>query len=166
MKGLICWKANSILKILQVERLAEKKDKRFIWKSASSAIGRRQTVQRIQSNVFRRFGRRIKSVYYSVRYKMTGIRPPKIEKWETEKTKMVVAKSLTRYQKEFRRHMTTFVIGSFSFVAALLWNNAIQSTLDMIQFKSNFILFKYMTAIIVSTIAILIIIFLTEINSK
>lgn len=166
MIGLICWKANSILKIFTVKRLAEKKDKRFMWKSASSNIGRRQAIQRMQSSVFRRIGRRIKSMFYSVRYKMTGIRPPRIEKWEAERTKMVVAKRLTRYQREFRRHMATFVIGSFSFVAALLWNDAIKSTLDKIQFGSNFVLFKYLTALIVSTIAILIIIFLTEMNSK
>lgn len=37
---------------------------------------------------------------------------------------------LSTFQKEFRKHLTTFITGAFAFVAALLWRDAIQSFLD------------------------------------
>jgi hypothetical protein len=37
---------------------------------------------------------------------------------------------LTSFQKEFRKHLATFITGAFAFVAALLWNDAIKSILD------------------------------------
>jgi len=41
------------------------------------------------------------------------------------------------FQKEFRKHLSTFITGAFAFVAALLWRDAIKSFLDRYQ---NYIL--------------------------
>lgn len=43
--------------------------------------------------------------------------------------------SLSVFQKEFRKHLTTFITGAFAFVAALLWRDAIQSFLN--QYKDT-----------------------------
>ena len=41
-----------------------------------------------------------------------------------------VKKSLIEFKKEFKKHLATFITGAFSFVAALLWRDAIQSFLE------------------------------------
>jgi hypothetical protein len=130
--------------------------KSFKWGKSSEASERKRFFFKLRRTLIRFLG--------IFRIHIKPIRPSKIEKWEAERTKMEVTKQLTKYQKEFRKYMATFVIGSLSFVAALLWNDAIKSSLDLIQFKSNFIFFKYLTALIVSTIAIFVIILLSEMN--
>ena len=42
----------------------------------------------------------------------------------------VVKKSLIEFKREFKRHLATFITGGFSFGAALLWRDAIQSLLE------------------------------------
>ena len=41
-----------------------------------------------------------------------------------------VKKSLIEFKREFKKHLATFITGAFSFVAALLWRDAIQSFLE------------------------------------
>jgi len=42
----------------------------------------------------------------------------------------VVKDSLIEFKREFKKHLTAFITGAFSFVAALLWRDAIQSILE------------------------------------
>ncbi|MFH8087029.1 MAG: DUF5654 family protein [Candidatus Aenigmatarchaeota archaeon] len=49
---------------------------------------------------------------------------------KTEKLNHKIIKGLGTFQKEFRKHLSTFITGAFAFVAALLWRDAIQSFLD------------------------------------
>lgn len=96
--------------------------------------------------------------------RVNGVRMPKSQKWEREKNKIVFSSHFTRYQREFQKHMASFIIGAFSFVAALVWNDAIKETVNLIEFNSNFIFFKYVTAAIVSVVCVIAIMFLSESN--
>ena len=71
---------------------------------------------------------------------------------------------LENFQKELKKHFLTFITGSFSFVAALVWRDAIKSIIDKI-LKSTWMLEKIpvkeawflqlLTAILVTIIAVL-----------
>ena len=73
-----------------------------------------------------------------------------------------VKREISSFQKELKKHLTTFITGSFAFVAALLWRDAISSFLEtykeLIQtslpFKELWIV-KFFTAIAVSFVAVL-----------
>lgn len=91
-------------------------------------------------------------------------RVPKAQEWEKNKNNIELKHHLTRYQREFRKQMSVFIVGAFSFVAALVWNDAIKETLSMLQFNTNFLFYKYLTAAIVSVICVFVIMFLNELN--
>ena len=56
----------------------------------------------------------------------------KKEKLKLHPTKLYkeIEVGLTSFQKEFRKHLATFITGAFAFVAALLWRDAIQSIIN------------------------------------
>jgi len=48
-------------------------------------------------------------------------------------SKKVLKNGIVSFQREFKKHLATFITGAFSFVAALLWRDAIQSFLEKYQ---------------------------------
>lgn len=103
----------------------------------------------------------------SIKYKKfpakgESMKPFKWQRWKREKAKMNINRHLTVIQKEFRKHLGTFIVGAFSFVAALLWRDAIAEALKVFEFKGGLIFYKFLSAIIVSIIAIFAIIVLTR----
>lgn len=77
---------------------------------------------------------------------------------------------LTEFEKEFRKHLATFITGAFALVAALLWNDAIKSFLDryqnriveMIPIKEQWVV-QFVTAFSVTVIAVAAIIIVSKI---
>ena len=76
---------------------------------------------------------------------------------------------LSVFQKELRKHLTTFITGAVAFVAALLWRDAIQSFLSKYEkfIQSSFPLkeewmVKTFTAFIVSVVAVAIIVIISK----
>jgi hypothetical protein len=82
--------------------------------------------------------------------------------WKRKRAKMDFDHHLSAFQTEFRKHLGTFIIGAFSFVAALLWRDAITELLKIFEFKGNLIFYKFLSAILVSIIAIFMIVVLTR----
>jgi hypothetical protein len=77
---------------------------------------------------------------------------------------------LTTFQKEFRKHLATFITGAFAFAAALLWRDAIQSLLKAYEKQiSSIIPFKeiwaaqFVVAFFVSVVAVLAIIIISRV---
>ena len=133
----------------------------FNWRKASASTGKWYTTHRLRRFLNRHL-RTFRMGMETLSSRMQDMKVPKAEKWKKSKNTMTISHHFTRYQREFRRQMTTFIVGAFSFVAALVWNDAIKETLKMIEFNSNFIFYKYITAVIVSVVCVLIIIFLSE----
>ncbi|HDJ96689.1 MAG TPA: hypothetical protein ENG45_01305 [Candidatus Aenigmarchaeota archaeon] len=75
-----------------------------------------------------------------------------------------LVEELESFQRELRKYLLTFITGSFSFVAALVWRDAIKSIIDRI-FETAWILKKLpikeawflqlVTAIFITIIAVL-----------
>jgi len=86
----------------------------------------------------------------------------KLEKWKREKAKMAIGDHLETFQKEYRKHLGTFIVGAFSFVAALLWRDAIVEALKPFEFQGSFVLYKFLSAIVISLIAVFAIIAITK----
>lgn len=86
----------------------------------------------------------------------------KLEKWKITRIKKAMNYQLVSLQKDFNKQMGTFIIGAFSFVAALLWRDAVAEALKVFELKSSFIIFKFLSAVIVSTIAIFMIIIINR----
>lgn len=84
------------------------------------------------------------------------------KKWKRERAKMEINRHFSTIQKEFRKQLGTFIVGAFSFVAALLWRDAITEALNVFQFHGSFILYKFLSAIIVSIIAVFVIMVLSR----
>ena len=132
----------------------------FNWKKASSSTGKWYKLRRFLAKHIRTF----KMGMETLSNKMSNPKIPKSQQWKKEKNTIVFSRHFMRYQREFRKQMIMFIVGAFSFVAALSWNDAIKETLNIIAFNSNFILYKYITAVVVSVICVLTIIFLSESN--
>ena len=68
------------------------------------------------------------------------------------------------FRREFKKNLATFVTGAFSFVAALVWRDAIKSLIDKLV-KTDFVkyfippgeewLLQFYTALIVTVVAVL-----------
>jgi hypothetical protein len=83
-------------------------------------------------------------------------------KSRAKRVKERVKLHLSSFQKEFRKHLSTFLTGSFAFVAALLWRDTIKSFLSYYEeFIKNFMPIKeiwftqLITAIAVTTVAVI-----------
>ena len=50
-------------------------------------------------------------------------------KFRAKRVRERVKSHLSSFQKEFRKHLSTFLTGAFAFVAALLWRDTIKSFL-------------------------------------
>jgi hypothetical protein len=79
-------------------------------------------------------------------------------------------KELSEFQKEFRKHLTTFITGAFAFVSALLWRDAIQSLLDIYKKEIEYLmpfhniwLAKFFIAFAVSVIAVVAIVIISKV---
>ncbi len=67
-------------------------------------------------------------------------------------------KEVSEFQKELKKHLSEFVTAAFSFVAAFLWRDAIQSSLDKLTAAIpafDPILAKYYTAAIITFVAVI-----------
>ena len=88
----------------------------------------------------------------------------KILKKNVTKIRKELLEELENFQKELKKHMLTFITGAFSFVAALVWRDAIKSIIDKV-FETTWILknlpikevwfLQLITAIFVTIIAVL-----------
>ncbi len=83
---------------------------------------------------------------------------------------------ISKFENEFRKQMLTFTTGAFTFVAALLWKDAIMSYLEnykdilesAMPIKETWFI-QFSTAIVMSVVAVLAIMALTrflKVNDK
>lgn len=72
---------------------------------------------------------------------------------------------LSEFRKEFHRQMVTLFIGAISFVAALFWRDAIQEIFSYLIPKTT-VLPKLISALIVSTFAVVIIIIISQFSKE
>jgi hypothetical protein len=86
-----------------------------------------------------------------------------------KKVSRVTKKPLTEFQREFRKHLSIFITGAFSFVAALLWRDAIQSFLEKYQaYIRDFFPIKqlwavqFFTAFLVTIVAVFFIVIISK----
>ncbi len=84
--------------------------------------------------------------------------------WRKMRRGLALKNSLSDFNKEFRRHMATFITGAFSFVAALLWRDAIIEFIKIFEIHSDIVYVKFITALIVSAVAIFVIIGISKIS--
>ena len=81
---------------------------------------------------------------------------------------MRIKKEVKEFKSEFRKKLVEFIVGAFTFTAALTWNNTISSWVDSsTAFLKSIGLQKWIlnlfTAIIVTVIAVIGIIFVSKI---
>jgi hypothetical protein len=72
-------------------------------------------------------------------------------------------KELTAFQKEFRKHLATFITGAFSFVAALFWRDAISEMIGTFIPPAEEWFFKLWIALGVTVISVLAIVVISKI---
>jgi uncharacterized BrkB/YihY/UPF0761 family membrane protein len=72
---------------------------------------------------------------------------------------------ISSFRKEFNKHMAAFITGAFAFVAALLWRDAIQNSLDQIKdmIPDIGVLADYLTALVITIVAVIAIVFISRI---
>ena len=96
-----------------------------------------------------------------------------IAKVRSKVDKQHIKTHLSAFQKELRRQMVTFITGAFSFVAALLWRDAIQSMLThyenaiqtIVPIKELWVT-QFFVAFFVTILAVIIIYFLSKLVGK
>ncbi len=72
-------------------------------------------------------------------------------------------KEIEKIRNEFKKTIATLLVSSFSFVAALLWRDAIQESLKpIIEAGGNAIIFKYYVALLVSAITVIVTFLITK----
>ncbi len=72
-----------------------------------------------------------------------------------------VGQELAQVKSNFRAMLATLIASAFGFVAALFWNDAVKSTIDLLNLPGGGILYKYMAAIIVTVVSVLVIYFVS-----
>jgi len=75
-------------------------------------------------------------------------------------------KQLKNLQKETREKMITLILAGFGLVAALAWNDAIQTLFNQLFPKSNGVIGKFVYAVIVTIIVVIISLQLKETSEK
>ncbi len=85
-------------------------------------------------------------------------------------SKKALKNGISTFQKEFRKHLATFITGAFSFVAALLWRDTIQSFLEKYQTAiqeslpiKDLWLTQFLTAFGVTVVAVVVIIIISRV---
>lgn len=61
---------------------------------------------------------------------------------------------INEFRKELRKHTVVLIVSAFGFVTALTWNSAIQTLLETLIPVGEEIIFKFITAIIVTIVAV------------
>jgi len=108
-------------------------------------------------------GNQLSKVEKKIRTKLTSY------EWRKLREKVKLKEELSSFNREFRKHMSIFITGAFSFVAALAWRDAIQSVLkivisaDRINIQNEWML-KLITALIISFLAIITIIIISRLS--
>lgn len=72
---------------------------------------------------------------------------------------------LSDFQREFRKHLTTFITGAFAFVAALIWRDAISKSIESLKELIPQVrgwVFDYLIAIFITLIAVIAIIAISK----
>jgi len=87
------------------------------------------------------------------------------------KIKKEIKEELTEFQAELRKQMANFIVGAFSFVAALVWRDAIKSFVNKLinaevvkaMFPGNEWVVSFITAIVITLIAVVGIVVTTKV---
>ncbi|MBI2084299.1 MAG: hypothetical protein HYT70_01660 [Candidatus Aenigmarchaeota archaeon] len=85
---------------------------------------------------------------------------------EDIRSRVKIREELTSFRKEFQKDIVAFLTGAFAFVAALTWNDLIRETISRVVSPSEELFYKYIAALIVTVIAIVIIYILSKFKSK
>lgn len=64
---------------------------------------------------------------------------------------------MAKFREQFLAQVITLIIGAFSFVAALSWNNAIQNLINNFVPSGNQLGYNFITAVIVTFVAVIVI---------
>lgn len=73
---------------------------------------------------------------------------------------------MKKTEKEFREKAITLILGGFGLVAALAWNEAIKSLFEVFFQKSDQLIGKFIYAIIITTIVVIVSMRLKKIAGK
>ena len=73
---------------------------------------------------------------------------------------------IKKTEKEFREKTVTLILGGFGLVAALAWNEAIKSLFETLFEKSNELIGKFVYAIIVTIVVVIVSLQLKKISEK
>ena len=71
-----------------------------------------------------------------------------------------------RLRREIREKTTGYILAAFSFVAGLAWNEAIKSFIDQFFPNKDSILIKFLYAVIVTVIIVVVTIYLVSLTEK
>jgi len=77
-----------------------------------------------------------------------------------------IKNGIVETKREFKEKTITLILGGFGLVAALAWNEAIKSLFDTLFPKSNAIIGKFIYAIIITVVVVIISIRLKKISEK
>lgn len=79
---------------------------------------------------------------------------------------MAVKSKIEEFREDLRKHMATLIVSAFGFVAALSWNNAIQTFLALVIPAGREVFYNFANAIIVTIIAAIAILIVSHLKPK
>lgn len=93
----------------------------------------------------------------------------KFAEMSREEKRELLKKHVSEFRKQFKNQLAIFITGAFSFVAALLWNNAITQMItryqsritSLLPFKEQYVV-SLIVALVISIFAVLAIIIITK----
>jgi hypothetical protein len=86
--------------------------------------------------------------------------------WKHEKRKMIITHEVSKFTKTFRDSFVTFIASALGLVAGLTWNEAIKTTIDTLFPTTGNLIYKFVVAVVVTAIAIVITYFISRIKSN
>jgi hypothetical protein len=86
--------------------------------------------------------------------------------WKHEKRKMIITHEVSKFTKTFRDSFVTFIASALGLVAGLTWNEAIKTTIDTLFPTTGNLIYKFVVAVVVTAVAIVITYFISRIKSN
>jgi C4-dicarboxylate transporter len=86
--------------------------------------------------------------------------------WKKQSRRIAVNQEIAKIGKIFKENLITFIISSFSFVAALNWNQAMQDAIKILSPATTAIYYKFYVAILVTILAVIVTYILSKFKSQ
>ena len=85
--------------------------------------------------------------------------------WKALRRSLIINYEISKFSKVFKDNLVTLLISAFGLVAALSWNDAIKTAIDVL-IPERTVAYKFYTAIIITLFSVIVTYFISKFKSR